>query len=275
LVSADGGVFAFGNHRFAGGLAGRQLAAPIVGALANPDAKFDPDGTVRPSGYLLVDAAGHVYPFGETRSLGDLTGRHLRAPIVAAAGNSRDYILVGADGGVFTFGHVFFQGSLAGRHLPAPIVGAVLDDIGSYSLADRQGRVYSFCCGGVVKPTAPLSFAVTAGSPVVDIAGGNVDGYWLATSDGHVVGVGTDLLRPLGDMHRAHLAAPIVRIIHSENQFRPGCCTPQLGPSGYYLLAADGGVFAFNAQFLGSLSGHRLAQPVTGMYFGLVPNRDG
>jgi len=34
---------------------------------------------------------------------------------------------------------------------------------------------------------------------------------------------------------------------------------------GYWLVASDGGVFAFDAPFRGSLGGIRLNQPVTGM----------
>jgi hypothetical protein len=40
---------------------------------------------------------------------------------------------------------------------------------------------------------------------------------------------------------------------------------------GYWLVAADGGVFAFQAGFRGSMGGQRLNAPVTGM----VPYGDG
>ena len=37
------------------------------------------------------------------------------------------------------------------------------------------------------------------------------------------------------------------------------------GTGGYWLVAADGGVFSFDAPFEGSTGGIRLTQPVVGM----------
>ena len=37
------------------------------------------------------------------------------------------------------------------------------------------------------------------------------------------------------------------------------------GGSGYYLAASDGGVFSYNAPFLGSMGGQRLNAPTVGM----------
>jgi hypothetical protein len=40
---------------------------------------------------------------------------------------------------------------------------------------------------------------------------------------------------------------------------------------GYWLVAADGGIFTFNVPFYGSMGGHALNQPVVGM----TPQPDG
>ena len=57
-----------------------------------------------------------------------------------------------------------------------------------------------------------------------------------------------------GDMARVRLNQPVVGIT----------ATPDGG--GYWLVAADGGVFAFgDAPFLGSMAGHRLNAPVVGI----------
>jgi hypothetical protein len=40
---------------------------------------------------------------------------------------------------------------------------------------------------------------------------------------------------------------------------------------GYWEVAADGGVFSFNAEFYGSIGGHPLAAPVVG----IEPSSDG
>jgi hypothetical protein len=270
VVGADGGVFAFGVDRFAGSLAGTLRRAPIVAVLPNADAERRRDGTVQPSGYLLVDAAGHVYPLGDTHSLGDLSRLQLRAPIVDAVGDSHGYLMVGADGGVFTFGRIRFRGSLAGQELSGPIVGAALAGAGGYWVASRSGRVWSF--GAALAVGAPVEFPpltppLVLPPPVVGIAGdGNSDGFWLARSDGQVMPFGG--APDFGDLHLRHLAAPIVRIERGPGHYP----FAQRAGSGYYLLGVDGGVFAFNAPFLGSMSGHRLARPATGMYIRLIPN---
>jgi hypothetical protein len=55
-------------------------------------------------------------------------------------------------------------------------------------------------------------------------------------------------------MARTVLAEPVVGI------------TPNASGKGYWLAAADGGVFAFGgAPFVGSMAGHHLSQPVFGI----------
>jgi hypothetical protein len=56
-----------------------------------------------------------------------------------------------------------------------------------------------------------------------------------------------------GNLTGVHLAAPIVGI----------AADPMTG--GYWLVAADGGVFSFNAPFMGSEGGKHLAKPVVGI----------
>ena len=56
-------------------------------------------------------------------------------------------------------------------------------------------------------------------------------------------------------MGGSHLNAPVVGMAYDTLT------------GGYWLVAADGGLFAFNAPFLGSTGGTRLNQPVVGMAF--------
>jgi hypothetical protein len=56
-----------------------------------------------------------------------------------------------------------------------------------------------------------------------------------------------------GSAAGTHLNQPVVAI----------CATSD--GSGYYLAAADGGMFSYQGAFLGSLSGRRLNAPVVGM----------
>ncbi len=79
-------------------------------------------------------------------------------------------------------------------------------------------------------------------------AGGTA--YWLADRAGQVASCGTapDLARPFAS------DAPIV-----------GIAAAPIG-EGYWLVAADGGVFSFgNARFHGSMGGKPLNAPVVGM----------
>ena len=54
-------------------------------------------------------------------------------------------------------------------------------------------------------------------------------------------------------MGGVHLNQPVVGLV------------PTADNAGYWLVAADGGVFAFRAPFLGSMGGVRLARPIIGM----------
>jgi len=96
LVGADGGVFTFGDARYAGSAGGLRLAAPIVGMTAMPDG----------SGYWLTGADGGVFAFGRAPYLGSLAGQRLSAPIarINRSSTGSGYALHGADGVRYGFG---------------------------------------------------------------------------------------------------------------------------------------------------------------------------
>jgi hypothetical protein len=64
LVSADGGVFAFGDAVFHGSMAGQPLVAKVVGVAADPDS----------TGYWLAAADGGVFAF-DAPFLGSAVGQ--------------------------------------------------------------------------------------------------------------------------------------------------------------------------------------------------------
>ncbi len=76
LAAADGGVFSFGDARFAGSTGALHLNAPIVGMAPTPDGQ----------GYWLVAADGGVFSFGDARFAGSTGGIRLAAPVVGGAG---------------------------------------------------------------------------------------------------------------------------------------------------------------------------------------------
>jgi superoxide dismutase, Cu-Zn family len=100
-VAADGGVFAFGDAPYLGGLGGTRLVSPVVGIASSPSG----------AGYWLVAADGGVFAFGDAGFVG--TGPPA-ARAVTAAPDGLGYWVLGADGGVFSLGDAAFDGSRGG-----------------------------------------------------------------------------------------------------------------------------------------------------------------
>ncbi|HEY4410149.1 MAG TPA: hypothetical protein VGO87_09715, partial [Acidimicrobiia bacterium] len=110
LVASDGGVFSFGDARFAGSLGGQPLGAAVVSVAA------DPDG----AGYWLAGADGGVFAF-DAQFRGSVPPRVLNRPLAQMVAGEAGYLLVARDGGVFAFGPPFL-GSLGDRPPATPIV---------------------------------------------------------------------------------------------------------------------------------------------------------
>ncbi len=159
---------------------------------------------------------------------------------MAATPDGHGYWLVASDGGIFAFGDAGFYGSMGGTPLNRPVVGMA---------ATPDGR-----------------------------------GYWLVASDGGIFAFGdagfygsmggTPLNRPVvGHGRRPRRSAAIGRwpptaasspSVMPRFQGSTGALTldsPMVGMSvdavtgGYRLVAADGGVFCFDAPFAGSAVG--------------------
>jgi len=168
---------------------------------------------------MSVTSSGTVFD-GTKRQMPGMNGRPLDAPIVgiAAMPDENGYWLVASDGGVFSFGDAGFYGSMGGKALNRPIVG--------------------------MAPSA------------------SGDGYWLVASDGGVFAFGDAQFE--GSTGGQPLNAPIVGMASTSHVAIGEPVQP--AASGYYLVGADGGVFAFgNAQFDGSMGGHPLNAPIVGM----------
>jgi len=115
-VASDGGVFAFGDARFAGSMGASVLARPMVGVVADA-------GT---GGYWLIASDGGVFAF-HAPFFGSTGALVLNRAVVGAAAvvDGGGYWLVGADGGVYAFGDAAFRGSVA--VLPLAGLTVVLD----------------------------------------------------------------------------------------------------------------------------------------------------
>jgi len=293
LVGSNGQTYSYGAENygdvFSQGLTGlggaHPLGAPIVGAAEDPQA----------NGYWMVGADGGVYSFGGAPFEGNLytdgfTGlsgsRPLNAPIVGmTADPNGGYWLVAADGGVFSFGGAPFLGNLytdgftglgGSRPLSAPIVGMAVDPSGDgYWLVGADGGVFTFGNAPFEGTTYSDGLTGLGGSrplsaPIVGIAPDpSGTGYWLGAADGGVFSFGsapfegnlyTDGFTGLSGSRP--LNKPVVGI----------SADPQ--GDGYWLVAADGGVFTFgDAPFQGSAGGQPISSPVVAM--AIAPGRYG
>jgi hypothetical protein len=216
LVSADGGVFSFGDATYEGSLGNLGLNGPIVAMATTPDgggywlgaldggifafgdAPFlgSIPGVLKPGqslnqpivgmastpdgrGYWLVAADGGIFSFGDAQFYGSTGALHLNEPIVgmAATPDGRGYWLVASDGGIFSYGDARFFGSAANENLPDEVVGMVaMPDGGGYTMATSDGVVLAF---GDAKSYGGLTLNPDA-TPVAAIIGNNAGtGYWL------------------------------------------------------------------------------------------------
>jgi N-acetylmuramoyl-L-alanine amidase len=177
LVAADGGVFAYGDARFAGSMGAVHLTRPVVGMAT--------DGAT--GGYWLVASDGGVFTFGAPFE-GSAGALELTSPVVGMAptADGGGYRLVASDGGVFAYGDARFAGSMGAVHLTRPVVGMATSPSGGYWLVGADGGIFSFgapfegSTGALVLDRAVVAMAATAD-------GG---GYWLVGADGGVYALG-------------------------------------------------------------------------------------
>jgi hypothetical protein len=159
LVGSDGAVYAYGDARSFGSLAGRALNAPIVGIAATPDG----------GGYWLVGKDGGVFSFGDAQFYGSTGNLHLNKPVVGMAANplGGGYWMVAADGGIFAFGNSGYYGSTGNIVLNKPIVGMTTTFDGrGYWFVATDGGIFNYGDAGF----AGSAGATTLPAPIVGMA---------------------------------------------------------------------------------------------------------
>jgi len=247
LLSSTGTVYQFGNAGDFGCICGSAGAKAI-----SPTA----DG----KGYRTATQSGEIQAFGDAASLAQVGP--LGSPLVslASTADGKGYWAAAQSGQVQVSGDAINYGSPVqlGLKLTAGIVDlkSTPDGKGYWELG-ADGGVFSFGDAGYFGSTGNFKL----NSPVVAMAptsSGN--GYWLVASDGGVFSFGdagyfgsiyqlAPGAAPGGNNSVAPLKMPIVGLIASADG------------KGYWMAAADGGVFNFgDAPFAGSLG----AGPIQG-----------
>ena len=194
-----------------------------------------------------------------------------------------------SDGGVFAFGDAKFHGSAGGR-APAPADRRHRGDaLGPRLLARRRRR--RACSRSATRASTAGSATCRLKQPIVGMAPSRTgSGYWLAAADGGIFAFGDAKFH--GSLGKLHLNQPIVGIAPTpdgtrllarrlrrrhlhvrrrEVPRRPRQQAPATSRSsawratrtgaGYWLVAADGGIFTFgDAKFHGSLGASRGAR---------------
>ena len=152
-----------------------------------------------------------------------------------------------------------FPGGTADFEVPAPGSG--------YWTAGSDGSVHAF---GSALPHGSLA-GTPLNAPVVGLAPtADQGGYWMAASDGGVFSFGAATYH--GSLGGTHLNAPIVGIAATPYEAAPPGGQSNPAGKGYWLVGADGGVFAFgDAHYYGSMGGKHLNAPIVGM----APTSDG
>jgi hypothetical protein len=190
-AAADGGVFTFGDARFAGSAASTPLVKPIVGIAATPSG----------NGYWLVASDGGVFSFGDAAFHGSIANPSgVSSPVVAIAAtpSGNGYWLVGSDGGVFSFGDASFEGAATSFEHGAPITAIAPTSSGyGYYLLGADGGIFAF---GDARFDGSAVDGQHLATGVAIPKGGK--GYEIARSDGSIVGLGgaPSIGAPAGDL---------------------------------------------------------------------------
>jgi parallel beta-helix repeat protein len=137
MVASDGGVFAFGDARFAG-------SCPGVGGCAGAAAAVVPDASG--NGYWLITQTGNVYAFGDAPYDGAPGNQGFPVTSAVRTVDGGGYWVLLADGAVFAYGDAVTYGGPVGSLGPLNKASAIFPDAdgGGYWVAAADGAVFSY-----------------------------------------------------------------------------------------------------------------------------------
>jgi hypothetical protein len=137
MVASDGGVFAFGDAKFAG-------SCPGIGGCGGAAVAVMPDASG--NGYWLVTATGAVYAFGDARFFGAASPQSAPVANAVATPDGHGYWVLYANGAVLSFGDAGSYGGPVGyvnAFNPAASIFPTTDGLG-YWVASTKGDVFTF-----------------------------------------------------------------------------------------------------------------------------------
>ena len=237
-VDTNGKVDAFVRDRLLGTTV---RASAVPGAEADGESRFP---TLSADGrYVAFLSRAANLVDGDTNAAVDVFVHDLRP--------ARGYWVVASDGKVFSYGNAQRYSPPAGEALDKPVVGAAATPTGEgYWLVASDGGIFAF---------GDAAFAGSAGGVAPQPA-----------DRGH----GRHARRRgllAGGPRRRHLQLRRRRLPRLHRRRRPQppdrrAWPPRPPGPGYWLVASDGGIFAFgDAPFLGSTGDLQLNQPIVGM----------
>jgi len=286
LASDDGGVFTHGAAAFHGSRGTAPLNSPIV--------SFQPSATS--GGYYLAAADGGVFAFGDAPFAGSAGAMKLNSPIVGMGVPPSHGVAVlrGQDG--VTSGRVTFTSVGSRVRVNAYVTGLTpLSEFHGFHIHANGSCVGDFVAsaGGHWNPAGATHGDHQGDMPVLyaDAAGVARASYWLDTftvdqllTDAGgvavVVHAGRDNYGNIPDRYSTSAGAGADTTTKNTGDAGArslcGVVSAAGGSAGggYWLAAADGGVFAFgDAPFAGSMGATRLTAPIVAM--ASTPTGDG
>ena len=136
MVAADGGVFAFGDARYAG-------SCPGIGGCAGSAVAVMPDNSG--NGYWVVTSAGNIYAFGDAPYLGAPGSGTVTSAVASPSGNGY-WVLLG-NGQVFGYGDAPDLGAPSSANFNALDPAAAIfpgSDGAGYWVSSALGAVFNF-----------------------------------------------------------------------------------------------------------------------------------
>jgi hypothetical protein len=256
MLSSNGDVYSFGSAIKA--CSNGQPCPSGVGNAVGMAPALDGDG------FWVASRSGSVTNFGSAPAISPsrVPPSGVAVVTIAATRDGGGYWLATSTGQVIAAGDAPSFGDLSGKVLNAPVVNMVSTPDGrGYWLLAADGGVFTFGSAKFFGSTGNihLNKPAVAMAPTADGRG-----YWFVASDGGVFAFG-DAAYP-GSAYQLSPNAPAggSNSIAPLNRPADGIVGTNDG-GGYWMVAADGGVFTFgDAGFVGSLGGHPPPSPIVG-----------